>query len=118
MVTIPVVGASFATGEELDATPGLVLHVATETISENRTTWNVIAETDRGADDNVVVVGAHLDSVFAGPGINDNGSGSSTILEVAVQMAKVKPRNTVRFIWFGAEELGLLGSTYYVEPAR
>ena len=114
VVTIPVVGASFATGEEFNATPGLVLHVATETISENRTTWNVIAETDRGADDNVVVVGAHLDSVFAGPGINDNGSGSSTTLEVAVQMAKVKPRNTVRFIWFGAEELGLLGSTYYV----
>lgn len=113
-VTIPVVGASFATGEEMNATPGLVLHVATDTISENRTTWNVIAETDRGRADNVVVVGAHLDSVVPGPGINDNGSGSATNLEVAVQMSKVKPRNTVRFIWYGAEELGLLGSTHYV----
>ncbi len=113
-ITIPVVGASFATGEELDATPGLVLHVATETISEVRTTWNVIAETTRGRDDNVVVVGAHLDSVAAGPGINDNGSGSSTILEVARQLVRVRPNNTVRFIWFGAEELGLLGSTHYV----
>ncbi len=114
VVSIPVVGASFATGEELNATPGLVLRVATDTISETRTTWNVIAETASGADDNVVVVGAHLDSVAAGPGINDNGSGSATNLEVAVQMAKVKPRNTVRFIWFGAEELGLLGSSHYV----
>ena len=114
VVSIPVVGASFATGEEMNATPGLVLHVATETISENRTTWNVIAETDSGRDDNVVVVGAHLDSVVEGPGINDNGSGSATILEVAVQMSKVNPRNTVRFMWFGAEELGLLGSTHYV----
>ena len=84
------------------------------TVSETRTTWNVIAETASGRDDNVVVVGAHLDSVVAGPGINDNGTGSSTILEVALQMEKVKPRNTVRFIWFGAEELGLLGSEYYV----
>ena len=114
VVSIPVVAASFATGEELNATPGLVLHVATDTISENRVTWNVIAETASGRDDNVVVVGAHLDSVVAGPGVNDNGSGSSTILEVARQMASVKPRNTVRFIWFGAEELGLLGSTHYV----
>ena len=114
VVTIPVVGASFATGEELNGVPGLVLHVSTDTISEARTTWNVIAETTSGSDDNVVVVGAHLDSVVAGPGINDNGSGSSTILEVALQMEKVKPRNTVRFIWFGAEELGLLGSTHYV----
>ena len=114
VVAIPVVGASFATGEELNATPGVVLHVATSTVSETRTTWNVIAETASGNDDNVVVVGAHLDSVVAGPGINDNGTGSSTILEVALQMEKVKPRNTVRFIWFGAEELGLLGSTHYV----
>jgi Zn-dependent M28 family amino/carboxypeptidase len=113
-VTIPVVGASFATGEELNATPGLVLHVATDTISETRTTWNVIAETGSGSDDDVVVVGAHLDSVVPGPGINDNGSGTSTILEVALRMANVNVRNTVRFIWFGAEELGLLGSEHYV----
>ncbi|HVF13309.1 MAG TPA: M28 family metallopeptidase [Acidimicrobiales bacterium] len=116
VVTIPVVGASFATGEDLYGlrNDGLVLHVSADTISETRPTSNVIAETAGGRDDNVVVVGAHLDSVAAGPGINDNGSGSSTILEVALQMAKVNPRNTVRFIWFGAEELGLLGSRYYV----
>ncbi len=118
VVTIPVVGASFATGEELNATPGLELRVATNTISENRITWNVIAETDSGRDDNTVVVGAHLDSVVAGPGINDNGSGSSTILEVARQMAKVKPRNTVRFMWFGAEEARTAGLDPLRQPAR
>ena len=67
-VTIPVVGASFATGEELYAlrNDGLVLHVNAVVIEETRTTWNVIAETAGGRDDNVVVVGAHLDSVVEG----------------------------------------------------
>ena len=60
------------------------------------------------------MVGAHLDSVREGPGINDNGSGSAAILEVAEQMRKVKPVNTVRFAWWGAEESGLVGSTFYV----
>jgi aminopeptidase Y len=61
------------------------------------------------------MVGAHLDSVNEGPGIQDNGSGSAAILETALQMAKVKPRNKVRFAWWGAEESGLVGSTYYVD---
>jgi Zn-dependent M28 family amino/carboxypeptidase len=52
--------------------------------------------------------------VLAGPGINDNGSGSAALLEVALQLANVKPRNTVRFAWWGAEESGLVGSTNYV----
>jgi Zn-dependent M28 family amino/carboxypeptidase len=60
------------------------------------------------------MVGAHLDSVSAGPGINDNGSGSGAILEVAEQIARVKPTNTVRFAWWGAEESGLVGSDFYV----
>jgi Zn-dependent M28 family amino/carboxypeptidase len=60
------------------------------------------------------MAGAHLDSVSAGPGINDNGSGSAALIEVAEQMAKVNPRNKVRFAWWGAEEDGLLGSEAYV----
>ena len=76
---------------------------------------NVIAETRDGDPNSVIVVGAHLDSVGVGPGINDNGSGSATILEIAEEMRKVKPRNEVRFIWFGAEEHGLLGSEAYVD---
>ena len=79
------------------------------------TTRNVIAETATGDPDNVIAVGAHLDSVGVGPGINDNGSGSASILEIAEQMQKVKPRNKVRFLWFAAEESGLLGSEAYVD---
>ena len=60
------------------------------------------------------MAGAHLDSVLAGPGINDNGSGSAAILEAAVVLAKVNPPNTLRFAWWGAEESGLVGSTNYV----
>ena len=60
------------------------------------------------------MAGAHLDSVQAGPGINDNGSGSAALLEIAEQMAKVKPQNTVRLAWWGAEESGLIGSREYV----
>ena len=78
-------------------------------------TSNVIAETPEGDPDDVIVVGAHLDSVGSGPGINDNGSGSAAILEIAEQLRKVKPRNKIRFIWFGAEEHGLLGSEHYVD---
>ena len=66
---------------------------------EERPQKNVIAELRGVNDDNVVMAGAHLDSVQAGPGIQDNGSGSAAILEVAEQMAKVKPFNTVRFAW-------------------
>ena len=78
-------------------------------------TSNVIAETRDGDPDSVIVVGAHLDSVGVGPGINDNGSGSAAILEIAEQLRKVKPRSKIRFMWFGAEEHGLLGSQAYVD---
>ncbi len=75
---------------------------------------NVIAELPGENDDNVVMAGAHLDSVQAGPGIQDNGSGSSGLLELAEQLSKVQPENTLRFAWWGAEEAGLLGSRAYV----
>jgi Zn-dependent M28 family amino/carboxypeptidase len=110
--SIPVVGASFAQGEAL-AQPGSTATV--DARFETRTDFNVIAEMPGKNTNNVVMVGAHLDSVTEGPGINDNGSGSAAILEVALQMAKVKPTNTVRFAWWAAEELGLIGSTDYVE---
>lgn len=78
---------------------------------------NLIAETPGGRDDSVIVVGAHLDSVMSGPGINDNGSGSAVVLQIALEMARLhltNPVNKVRFVWFGGEENGLLGSTHYV----
>ena len=113
-LNIGVTGVTQAVGQQLAATPGLVMWLKTDTFRGNATTSNVIAESKDGDPNNVVVVGAHLDSVNAGPGLNDNGSGSAAILETAVQMAKVKPRNKLRFALWGAEESGLVGSTYYV----
>lgn len=78
-------------------------------------TVNVIAETKEGDHDNVVMAGSHSDSVFAGPGINDNGSGFLSLLEVAKQLTKFKVNNAVRFAWWTAEELGLVGSLYYAK---
>lgn len=111
---IPVLEATYAVGEALANTPGAVVQLTVDVFRGEATTENVLAELPGRNDDNVVMVGAHLDSVNAGPGIQDNGSGSAAILEVALQMAKVKPRNTVRFAWWGAEESGLVGSDFYV----
>jgi aminopeptidase Y len=111
---IPVTAVAQAVGQQLAGTPGLVMRLKTETFRGVATTYNVLAETPDGDPDNVVMVGGHLDAVNAGPGIQDNGSGSAAILETAIQMAGVKTRNKVRFAWWGAEESGLLGSRYYV----
>lgn len=111
-LTRPLVGASFSNGISL-AQPGSTAFVDVDP-PVLVTEYNVIAELP-GNDSNVVVAGAALDSALAGPGINKNGSGSAAILEVALKMAKVKPRNTVRFAWWGAEESGLVGSSAYVD---
>ena len=123
--TIPVVGLSFADGNALAAAAAageVTVRVFTSTdVEAARTTYNVLADTPQGKNkDQVVVVGAHLDSVIEGPGINDNGSGSSAILEIAEEMAGLKYtkkgalQRQVRFAFWGAEEAGLLGSEYYV----
>jgi Zn-dependent M28 family amino/carboxypeptidase len=118
---IPVVGTSFEIGNELAAlleAGEVVIHLKTETeILLNVPTQNLIAETPTGRDNRVVMAGAHLDSVPNGPGIQDNGTGSGTLLEIALQMAAldIEPVNTVRFAWWGAEEAGLVGSQFYVD---
>lgn len=76
-------------------------------------TLNVIAETRGGDKNNVVSLGAHSDSVAEGPGINDDGSGTISLLEVAKQLTNYKVNNAVRFAWWAAEEEGLLGSYAY-----
>ena len=114
-VTIPVVGVSKADGAQLrsnpsDATIKLNAGVRTER------THNVVAQTKTGSTENVVMVGAHLDSVPEGPGINDNGSGVAAVLETALQLGSSPDvKNAVRFGFWGAEEEGLMGSTHYVE---
>ena len=110
---IPVVGASFADGVAL-ARAGSTAYVQVLP-AVTRTDYSVIAELPGKNEDNVVMAGAHLDSVIEGPGINDNGSGSAALLETALLMANLNPQNTLRFAWWAGEEQGLLGSTDYVE---
>ncbi len=116
---IPVIGTLQSIGAELVALLGsgpVTLRVATSTMSETRTTWNVLADTAGGDPNRVIVQGSHLDSRLEGPGINDNGSGTAYNLESAIQIARknLRPRNTIRFAWWAAEEFNLLGSTFYV----
>ena len=87
-----------------------------ETEFTTKETWNVIAETKAGDHDNVQMFGAHLDGVEEGPGVNDNGSGSAALLASAEALAEqpTEVDNAIRFGWWGAEEVGLVGSTEYV----
>lgn len=112
---IPAVFSTYDLGVLFATTPGLTLDLVVDVFRGEATANNVIAESKSGDPTNVVMAGAHLDSVNEGPGIQDNGTGSAAILEAAIQMAKVKPRNKIRFAWWGAEESGLVGSTRYVE---
>ncbi|MER5881023.1 M28 family metallopeptidase [Streptomyces sp. NPDC001910] len=84
--------------------------------SGGRTGYNLIADWPGGDTGRVVMAGSHLDSVTAGPGINDNGSGSAAVLEtaLAVSRSNYQPTKHLRFAWWGAEELGMVGSRYYV----
>jgi Zn-dependent M28 family amino/carboxypeptidase len=114
-VRIPVISVSKADGARMRAQPGettIKLNAGVRT----QTTRNVIAQTRTGSTGDVVMVGAHLDSVPAGPGINDNGSGVAAVLETALQLGSSPDvHNAVRFGFWGAEELGLLGSANYVQ---
>lgn len=129
---LPVQLISFEDGASLAAatqqSPVTVrLTTSTENVPDTAT-GNVIAETRGGDPGKVIVVGAHLDSVDTGPGINDNGSGVATVLEIARQISALGlvPRQKIRFVFFGAEEtlgrrssasdaVGLLGSYHYVD---
>ena len=99
---------------KLDAV-GYVTQVQSFSTSSG-TSYNLIADWPGGDPEHVVMVGAHLDSVSSGPGINDNGTGSASILEAALAWAASGnvPRNHLRFAWWGAEEQGLLGSNHYM----
>ncbi|MDG4834611.1 M28 family metallopeptidase [Solwaraspora sp. WMMD1047] len=111
-----VVGITQALGQELAAQvdDGLTLRLHTDTYRGQARTENLFAESRWGDPDNVVMAGAHLDSVAEGPGINDNGTGSAAILEIADKMRWFPTRNKVRFALWGAEEANLVGSTRYI----
>ena len=117
--SVPALAASFEVGESLGrgmrtGATGAVAELRADVVAETRRTRNVIAESRTGDARNLVVAGAHLDSVLGGPGINDNGSGSAVLLEAAERLATTRPRNRLRFVWWAGEELGLLGSRHYV----
>ena len=114
VVDIPVLDVSYDDGVALIDATGVSL--SAETVIETKTTQNVIADLEGVDPDNVVMAGAHLDSVLEGPGIEDNGTGSASILTVALAMANPKytPQNSLRFAWWGAEEAGLIGSEKYI----
>lgn len=100
--------ASLADGKDVEVS------LLVDSVVEERETWNIIAETKEGDADNVVFLGAHLDSVQAGPGVNDDGSGTAALLVILENLIKYKGiKNKVRFGWWGAEEVGLVGSLYY-----
>jgi Zn-dependent M28 family amino/carboxypeptidase len=82
--------------------------------SERGRTQNVIAETPGGTGERVVMAGAHLDSVANGPGLNDNGSGVTALLKAAEEIGPRPPGASIRLAFWGAEELGLIGSRRYV----
>ncbi|MCC7020101.1 MAG: M20/M25/M40 family metallo-hydrolase [Ardenticatenales bacterium] len=119
--SVPVLGAGFAVGEamvaQLRAGTAVRAHIKTESATVDLPGQSVIAEWPKSEDDGVVMIGGHLDSVTAGPGINDDGSGVAAVLEIARQVARLDatPRHRLRFALWGGEELGLWGSRRYVE---
>jgi len=122
--TVPVAFTPFAVGSDLyqqyqaavqggTALPvmSLTVHAITDPARDD---YNVIADSKGGDKNHTVVIDAHLDAIY-GAGMLDNASGSATILDIARMMKNVNPQNHLRFIWFGGEEIGLLGSKYYVD---
>ena len=121
-IRIPVIGATEAVGAALAraAADGAGVRVATDTLVETRTSINLIAETPGGDASKVLMLGGHLDSVVDGPGINDNGTGTMTVLEIAREVAALTSANPaaapawkVRVAFWTGEESGLLGSFAY-----
>lgn len=113
---VAVLDIAYSDGEAIAMGAGPV-GISADTTIVTRTTENIVADLAGVNPNNVVMAGAHLDSVSDGPGIQDNGSGSAALLTVALAMGnnkKYTPQNTLRFAWWGAEESGLIGSDNYV----
>ncbi|HEX7225961.1 MAG TPA: M20/M25/M40 family metallo-hydrolase [Candidatus Limnocylindria bacterium] len=112
-MTIPVVSVSAPVVAALEAAEGEEARLSVATEREAGTFRQVVAELGDGPS--VIVVGAHLDSVFEGPGINDNGSGVAALLEIGRAIADVGVPDgwAVRLAFWGAEELGTVGSRAY-----
>ena len=115
-VGLITMGLGEAWKQRLVAGENLKVTLATQNTVNWTTTWNLLAQSKTGDPHSVILSGAHLDSVPEGPGIEDNASGSAALLEMMSSLSNhTAHKNTLRFAWWGAEELGLLGSTHYVE---
>ncbi len=122
--SIPFISTSFAIGEEIaglltggeDVTLRLQVNRGIIEVVQR----NVIAEWPYGDPSRVMMSGAHLDSVPAGPGINDNGTGTSTLLQIALTIdeMELRPENRIRVGWWAAEEIGLVGSRAWVAQQK
>jgi Zn-dependent M28 family amino/carboxypeptidase len=116
-VQFPVFSVGSEIGNDLIANiPTNNLMLSANNINTHLPTINFIAETIFGDPEKTIVIGSHSDGVPEGPGMNDNGSGSASTLEIALNLYResVRPVNRLRFGWWAAEELGLLGSIHYV----
>ncbi|KXH43282.1 peptidase family M28 [Colletotrichum nymphaeae SA-01] len=117
---VPLGIITLETGEAckalLTAGEEVIVTLIVDAIFEERETWNVISETKEGDPNKVIMLGAHLDSVLEGPGINDDGSGTAALLELMGSVKKYSGfPHKIRFAWWAAEEAGLVGSYYYTE---
>ena len=104
-----------AWSKRLVAGENLTVTVVFNSVFEWADTWNVITETKYGDPDSVILLGAHLDNVPAGPGINNNGSGSAALLEIINALAGFEDfPNKIRFAFWAAEEIWMIGSLHYI----
>ncbi|KAJ2497744.1 hypothetical protein GGH96_004878 [Coemansia sp. RSA 1972] len=113
LMTAPVLSATHSAGQVLAHASRV--DIETHAQIDEVETFNILCVGRSGDPRSTIVVGAHLDSVRGGPGINDNGSGSSSILEIQLTLAhtRFEPHNRLVFAWWGAEEDGLLGSRHF-----
>jgi hypothetical protein len=116
-LTIPAGAVSHEAAKTLAAaaTGGERTRLVTRGHTEQTPTRTVLAQLAGSRDGQVIMLGAHLDSVIDGPGINDNGSGVAALLEIARALSGTRPQATVRLAFWSGEELGLHGSMRYVE---
>jgi Zn-dependent M28 family amino/carboxypeptidase len=119
-VTVPTLAISYMTASTLANLEGAAMALKASTTIRIVQTESLFCTTRSGNPQNLLVFGAHLDSVTSGPGINDNGSGASTLLEIAKQLKAqgVTLANQIQFSWWGAEEPGQFGSRYFVNHTQ
>jgi Zn-dependent M28 family amino/carboxypeptidase len=112
---IPAAAVSLeaATALVASAAEGRTAHLVTHARTASAPTRSVVAELAGSEPGPVVMLGAHLDSVNDGPGINDDGSGVAALLQIARALGGTRPHATIRLAFWSGEELGLHGSYRY-----